>query len=79
MENAPGVVADDPGARLDLSAAINHLPRDERSALLLCLMARFSHEEAAQIMGLTVRNLKSLVANARQKLTKIMGDDDAGR
>lgn len=79
MENASGVVVADPGARLDLSAAINRLPHDERAAVLLCLMAGFSHEEAAQIMGLTARNLKSLVAHAREKLTKIIGDDDAGR
>jgi RNA polymerase sigma-70 factor (ECF subfamily) len=78
IENVSGVVAADPGTRLDLSAAINRLPNDERAALLLCLMAGFSHEEAAQVMDLTARNLKSLVARAREKLIQTMGDDDAG-
>ena len=77
MENASGVVAADLGTRLDLSASISRLPHDERAAVLLCLMAGFSHEEAAQIMGLTARNLKPLVAQAREKLTKMMGDNDA--
>jgi RNA polymerase sigma factor (sigma-70 family) len=78
IEIAPNPVATDPGTRLDLSAAIRHLPSDERAAVLLCLMAGFSHEEAAQVMNLTPRNLKSLVARARQKLSQAVGDDDAG-
>lgn len=77
-EDSSWADAADPGVRLDLSEAINCLPHDERSAVLLCLMAGFSHEEAAQIMGLTARNLKSLVARAREKLQEIVGDDDAG-
>lgn len=78
MEDASCVDAADPRIGLDLSAAINRLPHDERSAVLLCLMAGFSHEEAAQIMGLTARNLKSLVARARENLKEIVGEDDAG-
>lgn len=79
METASGIVAADQNDRIDLSAAVSRLPRDERSAVLLCLMAGFSHEEAAQIMGLTARNLKSLVARGRAKLMNMIGDDDAGR
>jgi RNA polymerase sigma factor (sigma-70 family) len=79
METAASVITIDPGVRLDLSAAINRLLHDERGAVLLCLMAGFSHEEAAQIMGVTARNLKSLVGRGREKLSKILGDADAGR
>jgi RNA polymerase sigma-70 factor (ECF subfamily) len=79
IEQAPGVIAADLGTRLDLSAAVNSLPDNERASVLLCLMAGFSHEEAAQVMGLTTRNLKSLVARARGKLSEMMGDNDAGQ
>ena len=78
IEDAPSVIVTDPDDRLDLSVAISRLAPDERGAVLLCLMAGFSHEEAAQVMDLTARNLKTLVARGRQKLSQIMGDDDAG-
>jgi len=78
LEIAPPPLAADPGTRLDLSATISRLPPDERAAVLLCLMAGFSHEEAAQVMNLTTRNIKSLVARARQNLSQVMGDSHAG-
>lgn len=78
MEVAPNLPAPDAGSRLDLSVAIGRLPPDERMAVLLCLMAGFSHEEAAHVMDLTARNLKSLVARGRQKLSELIGEDDAG-
>lgn len=82
IETAPAAVQADPDTGLDLSAAIDRLARDERAALLLCLMAGFSQEEAAQVMSTSPRNIKSLVARARQKLDqslgRMTGDDDAG-
>lgn len=79
IEVASNTIQSDPGVRLDLSAAIDRLPPEERAAVLVCLMAGFTHEEAAQIMDVTARQVKTLVASARQELTKMMGDrDDAG-
>lgn len=79
MEIAPHSIRSDPGVRLDLSAAIDRLSAEERASVLVCLMAGFTHEEAAQIMDVTARKVKSLVAGARQKLIEMMGDrDDAG-
>jgi len=77
VQNTPSIVTPDPSARLDLSEAINLLPSEERAAVLLCLMAGFSHEEASQIMNVSPRKLKSLIFGARQKLIQKVGNDDA--
>jgi DNA-directed RNA polymerase specialized sigma24 family protein len=50
-----------------------------RASVLLCLMAGFSHEEAAQVMDATARKVKALVASARHKLSEMMGDRDDAR
>lgn len=79
MEIAPNSIQSDPGVRLDLSVAIDRLSAEERASVLVCLMAGFTHEEAAQIMDVTARKVKALVGSARQKLSEMMGDrDDAG-
>ena len=79
MEIASSLIQSDPGVRLDLSAAIDRLPPEERASVLVCLMAGFTHEEAAQIMDVTARQVKSSVASARQKLIEMMGDRDDAR
>jgi RNA polymerase sigma-70 factor (ECF subfamily) len=79
MEIAPNPIQSDPRVRLDLSTAIDRLPPEERASVLVCLMAGFTHEEAAQIMDVTGRQVKSLVASARQKLCKMIGDRDDTR
>lgn len=79
VENASTAARADPDTALDLSAAIDRLAPEERAALLLCLMAGFAQDEAAQVMNLSPRNIKSLVARARQNLGRMMGEDDAGR
>jgi len=76
MEIMPNLIRPEPGVRLDLSAAIDRLPPEERASVLVCLMAGFTHEEAAQIMDVTARKVKALVASARQKLSEMMGDRD---
>jgi len=79
MEIAQNPIRSDPGVRLDLSAAIDRLSPEERASVLVCLMAGFTHEEAAQIMDVTARKVKSLVASARQKLSEMIGDRDDAR
>jgi RNA polymerase sigma-70 factor (ECF subfamily) len=68
-----------PEVKLDLWTAINRLSSEERASVLLCLMAGFSHEEAAQVMDATARKVKALVASARHKLSEMMGDRDDAR
>ncbi|MBL6805484.1 MAG: sigma-70 family RNA polymerase sigma factor, partial [Pseudomonadales bacterium] len=51
-----------------LNLAISKLPETQRSALLLCCYQGFSNKEAADITGLSVRALESLIARAKRSL-----------
>lgn len=64
-----------PDARLDqaqrtdaLLAAIDDLPDRQREALTLCSLEGHGNIEAAEIMGVSVEALESLLARARRKL-----------
>ncbi len=51
-----------------LNNAINLLPENQRSALMLCHYAGFSNKEAAAIMNVSVKALESSIARARRNL-----------
>lgn len=51
-----------------LRAALDELPENQRSALTLCTFSGFSNQEAAAIMGLSVKALESALARARRSL-----------
>src|SRR5580692_4464130 len=67
-ENVNAVICSDPGLRLDLTAALKGLSPEQRAAVLLCLMAEFSHAEAAETLALPLGTVKSHVARGRHKL-----------
>ena len=58
----------DPDIRIDLGRALAALGARERAAALLCYGEGCSHAEAAEIMGLPLGTLKSIVARARTAL-----------
>ena len=60
-----------------LAAAMTALPDNQRSALLLCQVQGFSNREAADIMGVGVRALESLMARGRRALRAALQDGDA--
>jgi RNA polymerase sigma-70 factor (ECF subfamily) len=51
-----------------LNTALMALPESQRSALALCQIRGFSNQDAANIMGVGVRALESLLARARKRL-----------
>jgi RNA polymerase sigma-70 factor, ECF subfamily len=53
-----------------LDAAIAALPPSQRAALLLCQVQGFANRDAADIMGVSVRGLESLLARARRSLRR---------
>lgn len=55
-----------------LEGAIATLPDNQRSAVLLCQIQGFSNAQAAEIMGVKVRALESLLARARRKLRRTL-------
>lgn len=58
----------DDGTVLDLEAGIRRLPAGARQALVLVGLYGYSHEEAAQMLGVAVGTCKSQVHRARQLL-----------
>ncbi|HYJ52899.1 MAG TPA: RNA polymerase sigma factor [Allosphingosinicella sp.] len=63
-------VAHDPNQSLDLQRALALLGTRERAAALLCFGEGCSHGEAAEIMGLPLGTLKSILARARAALVE---------
>ncbi len=55
-----------------VQAALNQLPADQRSALVLCTYEDMSYSEIARAMGKTVRAVDSLLFRARQNLRKFL-------
>jgi RNA polymerase sigma-70 factor (ECF subfamily) len=64
---APADAADE---RLSVNQALAALPPRERAAALLVYAEGHSHQEAAQILGLPLGTLKSIVARARSALAR---------
>ena len=60
----------DPDAAIDVDRALARLAPRERAAALLCLGEGWSHGEAAEILGLPLGTLKSVVARARGELVR---------
>jgi RNA polymerase sigma factor (sigma-70 family) len=56
--------------RLDVERALDRLGPRERAAAMLCLGEGYSHGQAAEILGLPLGTLKSIVARAKGTLVK---------
>ncbi|MCI4646404.1 MAG: sigma-70 family RNA polymerase sigma factor [Hyphomonadaceae bacterium] len=69
------IAADDPSASLELLAlrnALQHLPADQREALILVGAGGFSYEDVAEICDCAVGTVKSRVNRARKSLAGIL-------
>ncbi|MCZ6710706.1 MAG: sigma-70 family RNA polymerase sigma factor [Gammaproteobacteria bacterium] len=51
-----------------VNIALMRLPESQRSALVLCQIQGFSNHEGAEILGISVSALESLLARARRRL-----------
>jgi RNA polymerase sigma-70 factor (ECF subfamily) len=56
----------------DFKAHLDHLPADQREALVLIGASGFSYEEAAEICGCAVGTIKSRVNRARRRLMSLL-------
>lgn len=61
-------MADRMSAKMEAEEVLRDMKPEERSALVLCLAHDFTHTEAAEILGMPVGTIKSLIFRARQKL-----------
>jgi RNA polymerase sigma-70 factor, ECF subfamily len=57
----------------DFRRALQHLPPDQREALILIGASGLSYEEAAEICGCAVGTIKSRVNRARARLAELLG------
>lgn len=74
------VASDDPDKGLELVAlrnALEHLPQDQREAIILIGAGGMAYEEAAEIVGCAVGTIKSRVSRARKALAELLNSDDS--
>ena len=64
----------DPALRHDLMRALNLLPLNERSAVLLCCQNGLSHDEAARVLDIPLGTVKTNVLRGREKLKRMLAD-----
>ena len=62
----------DPGLRHDLMHALNLLPRNERTAVVLCCQNGLSHDEAARVLDIPLGTVKTNVLRGREKLKRTL-------
>lgn len=73
------VASDDPDKGLELVAlrnALEHLPQDQREAIILIGAGGMAYEEAAEIVGCAVGTIKSRVSRARKALAELLNNED---
>ena len=61
-----------PGLRHDLMHALNLLPLQERSAVLLCCQNGLSHDEASRVLDIPLGTVKTNVLRGREKLKRTL-------
>jgi RNA polymerase sigma-70 factor (ECF subfamily) len=74
------VASDDPSKGMELVAlrnALDHLPDDQREAIILVGAGGMAYDEAAQIIGCAVGTIKSRVSRARKALAEMLDADKA--
>lgn len=72
------VASDNPSKGIELVElrnALDHLPDDQREAIILVGAGGMAYEEAAQIVGCAVGTIKSRVSRARKALTAMLEAD----
>jgi RNA polymerase sigma-70 factor (ECF subfamily) len=62
----------DPGLRHDLMHALNLLPLNERTAIVLCCQNGLSHDEAARVLDIPLGTVKTNVLRGREKLKRAL-------
>jgi RNA polymerase sigma factor (sigma-70 family) len=63
-----------PALRHDLMRALNLLPLNERSAIVLCCQNGLSHDEAARVLEIPLGTVKTNVLRGREKLKRMLAD-----
>ena len=79
LRNQSEVDPSDENSQLaDLEAALRNLPERQRTALNLCFYEELSNQEAADIMGIRLKALQSLIMRAKANLKKTLFNVEGG-
>ena len=78
-EGAVGGDVVDVPLRLDLEEALGRLPERSRTVVWLHDVEGMTHEEIAEVMGMTTSFSKSQLARAHRKLRAWLGEEEATR
>jgi RNA polymerase sigma-70 factor (ECF subfamily) len=66
---------EDPLRRQDLMRALEELPEEQRSVLLLVAVEDLSYADTARILGVPIGTVMSRLSRAREKLRRSMGEE----
>jgi RNA polymerase sigma-70 factor (ECF subfamily) len=75
---SPGTKPATEGLSLDLLQMLEILDEEDRALLILKYAENYSHEELAEIFGLSVSACKMRISRAREKIQQRFGDDNQG-
>ena len=78
QEEQDAPVAEAPGAAAEVGDMLSRLSEAERAALVLCEGHGWTHVEAAELLGLPLGTLKSIVARAKAKCRDMWSGDSNG-
>jgi RNA polymerase sigma-70 factor (ECF subfamily) len=70
--NHPGVLLENKEATERIFKAINKLPKNQKSALILKSIEQLSQKEISQILGIGEKAVESLLSRARRNLKEIL-------
>jgi RNA polymerase sigma factor (sigma-70 family) len=73
LEDDVGGAGEDVPLRMDLEAALERLPERSRTVVWLHDVEGYTHEEIAELMGMTTSFSKSQLARAHDRLKKWLG------
>ena len=76
LDDHDAALASGVDARIDAARALAALDPRERAAAQLCFGYGHTHTEAAEILGMPLGTLKSVVARARTRLVAYLGVDE---
>ena len=66
---------EEPLRRMDLMRALDELPEEQRSALLLVVVEDLPYAESARALGVPIGTVMSRLSRAREKLRRSMGEE----
>lgn len=62
-----------------VKAALEQLPERQRAALVLCFYEEYSNKDAADMLGISVKAIESLLVRARRMLRDLLQDEEENK